>query len=557
MIRDLNERSNSRGLQPRPPAVTFFSRNPDTRLQGMIRARFRTVPQRPKVKVLRKGFRGAEVQRLQKLLNLRTYPCPSLAVDGIFGPKTYDAVRRYQRAASLPNDGVVGANTWFSLLEGKQVRLPPTVPLTRADFPTTNSQATSLTAAPSATPAGKPEPPVSQSSPKQTPPKASVPSAKHKQITIWEWPLEKKLTVALSRVPERLPGKARDEFTALLQFENLALSLVIIAGFCLLSGGTALVVGALIFGFDIALSLASALQTASLAATEDELNEAADELAHVVLAVGVAAFIKGVGKIAKGGKNRASGGETKSAPDKNYTPKAGHSESRPVAKPASESVNHNPDYPGHGKPIQETQKPKYVPSSQEAAGKKLASQDVAKGHNSPDGVWDQNVLQKNKALKKRLDDFAAGEKSSGQSVKKLEVSGKSAEQLHQELTQKGFKWHREKLGGVVDGDTLYNTPHDVYKHPDGGMVRVKPEGRPGDVYRPEPHVSKSVLENPNGGTEWKNEAFKVTNDGHAVPKSTKSDDGMRQQGLKGEMMKGYQDGVMEAAHTNLPIGGAK
>jgi hypothetical protein len=284
----------------------FFSRNPDTRLQGMMQVRFRTVPQRPRVKVLRKGFRGAEVQRLQKLLNLRTYPCPALAVDGIFGPKTYDAVRRYQRAASLPNDGVVGANTWFSLLEGKQVRLPPTVPLTRADFPTTSSQATSLTAAPSATPAGKPEPPVSQSSPKQTPPKASVPSAQHKQITIWEWPLEKKLTVALSRVPERLPGKARDEFTALLQFENLALSLVIIAGFCLLSGGTALVVGALIFGFDIAMSLASALQTASLAATEDELNEAADELAHVVLAVGVAAFIKGVGKIAKG---RAAGGK--------------------------------------------------------------------------------------------------------------------------------------------------------------------------------------------------------------------------------------------------------
>lgn len=68
MIRDLNERNNNRGLQSRPPAVTFFSRNPDTRLQGMMQVRFRTVPQRPRVKVLRKGFRGAEVQRLQKLL---------------------------------------------------------------------------------------------------------------------------------------------------------------------------------------------------------------------------------------------------------------------------------------------------------------------------------------------------------------------------------------------------------------------------------------------------------------------------------------------------------
>jgi hypothetical protein len=45
------------------------------------------------------------------------------------------------------------------------------------------------------------------------------------------------------------------------------------------------------------------------------------------------------------------------------------------------------DYPGHKNPLPETKKTKGALSSQEAAGKKLASQDVAKGHENPDGVW--------------------------------------------------------------------------------------------------------------------------------------------------------------------------
>lgn len=141
-----------------------------------------------------------------------------------------------------------------------------------------------------------------------------------------------------------------------------------------------------------------------------------------------------------------------------------------------------------------------------------ASQDVAKGHNSPDGVWDQQALAKNQALNGKLDDFAAGKPSSGQSVKNLDVSGKSPEQLHHELTQKGFEHKRELLNGTDANGNPVKTPHDIYTHRDGGMVRVKPEGYPGNKIRPEPHVSKSVLQDPNGGTGWNNEAFKVTNE---------------------------------------------
>ena len=38
-------------------------------------------------------------------------------LDGIFGTKTYNAVRNYQRAAGLSVDGIVGCNTWRALQE--------------------------------------------------------------------------------------------------------------------------------------------------------------------------------------------------------------------------------------------------------------------------------------------------------------------------------------------------------------------------------------------------------------------------------------------------------
>lgn len=62
---------------------------------------------------LRQGDEGAEVGRLQTMLTERGYY--GGRIDRDFGPRTKRAVERYQEAAGLRVDGVVGPDTWRSL----------------------------------------------------------------------------------------------------------------------------------------------------------------------------------------------------------------------------------------------------------------------------------------------------------------------------------------------------------------------------------------------------------------------------------------------------------
>ncbi len=66
-------------------------------------------------RILKHGSRGEDVRKLQKLLNARGV-CPEpIALDGIFGRTTRDAVKIFQRQAKLPVDGIVGGKTWDRL----------------------------------------------------------------------------------------------------------------------------------------------------------------------------------------------------------------------------------------------------------------------------------------------------------------------------------------------------------------------------------------------------------------------------------------------------------
>lgn len=56
---------------------------------------------------LKLGSKGNDVKSLQQRLNI--------TVDGTFGPKTEEAVKRFQKSENLIADGIVGQNTWNAL----------------------------------------------------------------------------------------------------------------------------------------------------------------------------------------------------------------------------------------------------------------------------------------------------------------------------------------------------------------------------------------------------------------------------------------------------------
>lgn len=59
------------------------------------------------------GSRGVEVVTLQQTLNNQNYWCGN--ADGIFGPKTYAAVIKFQKDKNLQVDGIVGPQTRAAL----------------------------------------------------------------------------------------------------------------------------------------------------------------------------------------------------------------------------------------------------------------------------------------------------------------------------------------------------------------------------------------------------------------------------------------------------------
>ncbi len=76
-----------------------------------------STPKPDDLPVLRKGSKGDKVKLLQQLLIAAGYSCGKWGADGEFGSATRKAVKAYQRAHGLKQDGVVGIKTWTELLD--------------------------------------------------------------------------------------------------------------------------------------------------------------------------------------------------------------------------------------------------------------------------------------------------------------------------------------------------------------------------------------------------------------------------------------------------------
>lgn len=66
------------------------------------------------------GSTGSKVRQMQEQLNriAQNYPAiPRISADGIFGPATQDAVKKFQSIFGLTPDGIVGFKTWYKISE--------------------------------------------------------------------------------------------------------------------------------------------------------------------------------------------------------------------------------------------------------------------------------------------------------------------------------------------------------------------------------------------------------------------------------------------------------
>lgn len=69
---------------------------------------------------LKEGSSGDKVRQMQRQLNViaGAYPLiPKIAEDGVFGPKTEEAVKTFQKIFGLTQDGIVGFRTWYKISE--------------------------------------------------------------------------------------------------------------------------------------------------------------------------------------------------------------------------------------------------------------------------------------------------------------------------------------------------------------------------------------------------------------------------------------------------------
>ena len=199
----------------------------------------------------------------------------------------------------------------------------------------------------------------------------------------------------------------------------------------------------------------------------------------------------------------------------------------------------------------------------------------------PESVWDQIYLQNNPHIFEAIQDFKKGRRA--QTLKKVDLEGKTAQEIHKELLSLGFFWTKVPLRAsfkkqtywLTDGKTTKDPNHKnvvfthFYTHIDGSLVRVKVAGVPdlrGKHPRRSPHATKAALLNTDPNlceksnclydTTYQNEAFKVTNENQPVPKAPSAKYGLKlpqnpESALNKQKARIIKNAVMNLAHTNL------
>lgn len=88
--------------------------------------------------VLKQGDIGISVNKHQAYLNMfqeRGFISTKNLQDGIYGPRTIQAVKEFQRYSGLPEDGVIGNNTWDAIINKlRELNITSNVPVADRNF---------------------------------------------------------------------------------------------------------------------------------------------------------------------------------------------------------------------------------------------------------------------------------------------------------------------------------------------------------------------------------------------------------------------------------------
>ena len=72
------------------------------------------------VPYLKSGDKSEAVRVMQKVLIFLGFSCGATGADGSFGPATVKAVKAYQKAVGITQDGICGRDSWKNMLLGKK-----------------------------------------------------------------------------------------------------------------------------------------------------------------------------------------------------------------------------------------------------------------------------------------------------------------------------------------------------------------------------------------------------------------------------------------------------
>jgi hypothetical protein len=176
----------------------------------------------------------------------------------------------------------------------------------------------------------------------------------------------------------------------------------------------------------------------------------------------------------------------------------------------------------------------------------------------PDSIWAPTINEK---LKISIADYRSQAKLNtgetyGNSVRSLDLRNRCASDIDLEMQNKKCVRNQDVLKDPYSKKPLLDNrgssiPMVVYLCPDGGVVRVKPEGDPTNKFKPQPLVSKALRYPYNSKFEtFDDEVAKVDNFGNIIPKWTKDFNlGIAHASDQEELIQGWADD----AHTDLKL----